>query len=141
MVTEAYPKGHPMMAQPAMQQADHFAKNLLRLSRKSSPYPFLPDKGSMATIGRHRAVAEIGNLKLGGGLAWYVWMGVHPLPDRFQESNGGSVQLGCEVFLLFEYHPPSSFGRLSDPPARIQICIKPRSILSIRLVSLAIWPA
>ncbi|HRW75688.1 MAG TPA: FAD-dependent oxidoreductase, partial [Saprospiraceae bacterium] len=80
MVTEAYPKGHPMMAQPAMQQADHFAKNLLRLSRKKQPLPFsYRDKGSMATIGRHRAVAEIGNLKLGGGLAWYVWMGVHIL--------------------------------------------------------------
>ncbi|MBK7342845.1 MAG: NAD(P)/FAD-dependent oxidoreductase [Saprospiraceae bacterium] len=80
MVTPEFPKGHPMMAQPAMQQADHFARNLLRLSARKQPIPFqYKDKGSMATIGRNRAVAEIGSLKLGGSLAWYVWMAIHIL--------------------------------------------------------------
>ncbi len=80
MSTPDQPRGHAMMAQPAMQQADHFARNLLRLSEKKQPIPFkYRDKGSMATIGRNKAVAEIGSWKLGGSLAWYVWMGIHIL--------------------------------------------------------------
>ncbi len=80
MTTPDLPKGHPMMAQPAMQQADNFARNLLRLSAKKHPLPFhYKDKGSMATIGRNKAVAEIGSMKLGGSMAWYVWMAIHIL--------------------------------------------------------------
>ena len=68
------------MAQPAMQQADNFARNLIRLSAKKQPLPFrYKDKGSMATIGRNKAVAEIGSMKLGGSMAWYVWMAIHIL--------------------------------------------------------------
>jgi len=75
-----YPKGHPMMAQPALQQAENFAKNMLLLSGKKQPNPFVyRDKGSMATIGRNKAVAEAFGAKLNGILAWYVWMVVHIL--------------------------------------------------------------
>jgi len=78
MELEKFPKGHPMMAQPALQQADNLAKNLVLLSHKKQPKPFVYiDKGSMATVGRNKAVAEVFGVKLGGVLAWYVWMVVH----------------------------------------------------------------
>lgn len=80
MQTAENPRGHAMMAQPAMQQADNLAKNLKLLSAKKQPKPFTYfDKGSMATVGRNKAVAEIGKLKLGGVLAWYTWMAIHIL--------------------------------------------------------------
>lgn len=80
MVTPETPRGHPMTAQPAMQQGKLFAKNLIRLHKKQEPIPFTyNDKGSMATIGRNRAVAEIGKWKIGGMPAWYIWMAVHIL--------------------------------------------------------------
>ncbi len=80
MSTTEFPKGHPMVAQVALQQADNFAENVLRMAKKLAPKPFkYIDKGSMATIGRNKAVAEVGKLKLGGVLAWYVWMAVHIL--------------------------------------------------------------
>jgi NADH dehydrogenase len=80
MNTTDYPRGHPMVAQVALQQAENFAKNIFRVSHKKSAKPFVyVDKGSMATVGRNKAVAEIGNIKMGGALAWYVWMAVHIL--------------------------------------------------------------
>jgi NADH dehydrogenase len=69
-----------MVAQPALQQAENLAANLLRLAKQQEPKPFkYVDKGNMATVGRNKAVAEIGKLNLGGGIAWYVWMAVHIL--------------------------------------------------------------
>lgn len=80
MESEAYPKGHPMVAQVALQQAANFAENIKRLSKKKAPKPFsYVDKGSMATVGRNKAVAEVKNITIGGALAWYVWMVVHIL--------------------------------------------------------------
>jgi NADH dehydrogenase len=80
METTDYPEGHPMVAQPAIQQAHNLAGNFIRMTKNQAPKPFsYLDKGSMATIGRNKAVAEIGALKIGGFLAWYVWMAVHIL--------------------------------------------------------------
>ncbi len=78
METEIYPKGHPMVAQPAIQQGKHLAKNLkLHLRGKSmTPFKYL-DKGSMATIGRNKAVVDIGKLRFGGFFAWFIWMFIH----------------------------------------------------------------
>jgi NADH dehydrogenase len=75
---ENYPEGHPMVAQVAIQQARNLAKNLKNLSagKKSKPFVY-HDKGSMATIGRNRAVAEINGVFLRGLVAWVVWMFVH----------------------------------------------------------------
>ncbi|MBS3915183.1 MAG: NAD(P)/FAD-dependent oxidoreductase [Bacteroidetes bacterium] len=73
-----YPKGHPQVAQPAIQGGDLFSKNLLRSLKKQEPKPFhYKDLGSMATVGRNLAVAEIFGLKLGGFIAWVIWMAVH----------------------------------------------------------------
>ncbi len=78
MQTEKYPKGHPMVAQPAIQQGKHLAKNLKRSLRGEQMLPFeYFDKGTMATVGRNRAVVDIGKLRFGGFFAWFVWMFVH----------------------------------------------------------------
>lgn len=78
MESEVSPNGHPMVAQVAIQQADHLIRNLSLKAQRKPMIPFIyNDKGSMATIGRNRAVADIGNLSMKGILAWLVWMVVH----------------------------------------------------------------
>ena len=78
MQTEKYPQGHPMVAQPAIQQGKLLAENLRSLEngRKMKPFRYFY-KGDMATIGRHKAVVDIGKFHLHGVLAWYMWMVVH----------------------------------------------------------------
>ncbi|NAS30215.1 FAD-dependent oxidoreductase [Flavobacteriaceae bacterium R38] len=78
MTEEKFPKGHPMMAQPAIQQGKHLGDNLLRLMNNKKMRPFkYRDKGSMATIGRNKAVVDLPKFKFQGVFAWYVWMFVH----------------------------------------------------------------
>lgn len=78
VVTEEFPQGHPMMAQPAMQQGKQLAINLVRLINKKALQPFkYKDKGSMATIGRNKAVVDLKNYQFSGVFAWFVWMFVH----------------------------------------------------------------
>jgi NADH dehydrogenase len=78
MTSEEYPQGHPMMAQPAMQQGRLLAENLIRLLDKKEMKPFVyKDKGSMATIGRNKAVVDLPKFKFSGVFAWFVWMFVH----------------------------------------------------------------
>lgn len=78
MPTEKYPDGHPMVAQPAIQQGRNLAKNLLR-ELKGKPWrPFrYVDLGSMATIGRTKAVSELPGWKSQGAIAWLIWIFVH----------------------------------------------------------------
>jgi NADH dehydrogenase len=78
MTSEDYPKGHPQVAQPAIQQGNLLGKNLLRLLSNKPLKPFVyKDKGSMATIGRNKAVVDLKTFKFGGFFAWFVWMFVH----------------------------------------------------------------
>ena len=78
MQTEHYPNGHPQVAQPAIQQGEHLAKNLLKLQKGKNTTPFkYNDLGSMATVGRNRAVVDLNNISLGGALAWFIWMFIH----------------------------------------------------------------
>ncbi len=75
-----FPKGHPQMAPPAMQQGKRVADNIERLIQKKSMKPFqYSDKGSMATVGRNRAVVDIGHFRTQGFFAWFVWMFIHLL--------------------------------------------------------------
>ena len=74
----------PMVAPVAMQQARFVAKQIARLTNatKSAQERSLPnfsylDKGSMATIGRHKAVVEVKNIRIGGVIAWYAWLWLH----------------------------------------------------------------
>ncbi len=68
----------PMVAPVALQQARWVAKQILR-SEKSQPLqPFkYRDKGSMATIGRHKAVVEVKNFRMVGAPAWFAWLFLH----------------------------------------------------------------
>lgn len=78
MVTEDYPRGHPMVAQPAIQQGNLLGKNLVNLIENKPMKPFVYfDKGSMATIGRNKAVCDIKKFRFQGVFAWFVWMFVH----------------------------------------------------------------
>lgn len=78
MTQESYPKGHPQMAQPAIQQGKNLAKNLKLLIQKKPLIPFVyKDLGSMATVGRNKAVVELPKYKFQGFFAWAVWMLVH----------------------------------------------------------------
>jgi len=78
METENFPKGHPQVAQPAIQQGRHLAKNLKRKLAGKNMTPFLYyDKGTMATIGRNKAVVDVKNRNFGGAFAWFLWMFVH----------------------------------------------------------------
>jgi NADH:ubiquinone reductase (H+-translocating) len=71
--------GHPMMAPAAQQQGKLVAKNIQNLMVKKPMKPFRYfDKGSMATIGRNKAVVDMkGGIRFQGAFAWYVWMFVH----------------------------------------------------------------
>ncbi len=76
--TELYPQGHPMMAQPALQQGNLLGENLVQLIHKKPMQPFVyKDKGSMATIGRNLAVVDLPKSQFSGVFAWFVWMIVH----------------------------------------------------------------
>lgn len=78
MQNSEWPKGHPQVAQAAIQQADLLAKNLRYTVTRQAPVPFqYKDQGSMATVGRNLAAAEIGRVQLKGFVAWFVWMLIH----------------------------------------------------------------
>jgi NADH dehydrogenase len=78
METEKYPKGHPQMAQAAMQQGSLLAENLINLQNNKPLKAFeYKDKGSMATIGRNKAVVDLPKFHFSGVFAWFVWMFVH----------------------------------------------------------------
>ena len=80
MKTEKYPKGQPMLAPVAIQQGKLLARNLVRLSKNEAMKPFdFIDKGSMATVGRNKAVVDMPKFTFGGFFAWLVWMFVHLL--------------------------------------------------------------
>ena len=78
MISEEYPKGHPQVVQPAIQQARNLIRNLQRAETGLPLQPFIyQNKGSMATIGRNHAVVELKKLRFGGFPAWAVWLFIH----------------------------------------------------------------
>ena len=78
MISSEYPKGHPQVVQPAIQQAQNLIYNLQRMQEGLPLRPFIyRNKGSMATIGRNHAVVELKKLRFGGFPAWAVWLFVH----------------------------------------------------------------
>lgn len=78
MTEEKYPNGHPQVAQVAIQQARNLAVNFCRMRSKEELIPFrYKDKGSMATVGRNLAVADLNGLSLKGFVAWLIWMFIH----------------------------------------------------------------
>jgi NADH dehydrogenase len=73
-----WPEGHPQVATVAIQQGRHLVANLKRHANGEPMLPFsYHHKGSMAVIGRRRAVVDIGMRSFGGTFAWMLWMFVH----------------------------------------------------------------
>ncbi|WP_410477207.1 NAD(P)/FAD-dependent oxidoreductase [Maribacter sp. Hel_I_7] len=78
LISEATPKGHPQVAQTAIQQGKYLAEMLTDLidDKPSKQFKY-KDKGSLATVGKRKAVADLGKLKFGGYFAWLLWSVVH----------------------------------------------------------------
>lgn len=78
LISEKTPKGHPQVAQVALQMAQRLAKNL---NGKVKGLPYIgfvyKDRGSLATIGRNAAVADLGKFHFGGTIAWLLWLFIH----------------------------------------------------------------
>ena len=78
MITPEMPNGIPGMAQGAIQTGKHLAKNIIHLINGKPMVPFKYfDKGSLATVGENKAVADIRKLHFHGFIAWVLWMFVH----------------------------------------------------------------
>jgi NADH dehydrogenase len=75
---DKYPKGHPQVAQVAIQQAQLLAENLgrMKIGKPLKEFKY-KDLGTMATVGRHLAVVELSSLRFQGVFAWFIWMFVH----------------------------------------------------------------
>ncbi len=78
MLSDEYKRGHPQVAQVAIQQSRLLAANLKRSLKgkkwKSFQYK---NKGTLATIGRNKAVADLPSFRFSGFFAWVLWLGVH----------------------------------------------------------------
>lgn len=78
LISENTPNGYPQVAQTALQQGKYLAKTLVDIINNKKVHPFkYKDKGSLATVGKRRAVADLGKLRFGGYLAWLLWSIVH----------------------------------------------------------------
>jgi len=77
METPKYPQGHPQVANVAINQAKNLGKNFLKKSANDWTQYEYKDQGSLATIGKHRAVVDLPFIKFQGFLAWYFWMFLH----------------------------------------------------------------
>ena len=78
METPLYPKGHPQLANVAINQAKNLANNLKAIyqNKKTTSYEY-KDLGSMATVGRNKAVVDIKSFHIKGYFAWIIWMFLH----------------------------------------------------------------
>ncbi|WP_367865841.1 NAD(P)/FAD-dependent oxidoreductase [Pedobacter sp. WC2423] len=75
-----FPQGHPQLAQVALQQGDNVGHNMIRIEENQFPKAFsYVDKGTMAIIGRNKAVADLPKPKLffSGFIAWAMWLFIH----------------------------------------------------------------
>ena len=75
---QVYPHGHPQLAQPAIQQAKNLANNLLSNQENWKPFDY-KDKGSLAIIGKNKAVMDFPKQKhsMSGFVSWLIWIFVH----------------------------------------------------------------
>ena len=77
METPKYPSGHPQVANVAINQAKNLGKNFLKKNHQDWVEYEYNDLGSLATIGKHRAVVDLPFIKFQGLFAWYFWMFLH----------------------------------------------------------------
>lgn len=78
-ISKETPGGHPQVAQVAIQQGRYLAKTIMQIIGQKQPAAYFryKDKGSLATVGKRRAVADLGKFKFSGYLAWLLWSLVH----------------------------------------------------------------
>ncbi len=78
LISNDTPKGHPQVAQAAIQQGKYLGNSILNIINNKPIKPFgYKDKGSLATVGKRKAVADLGKFKFAGYFAWLVWSIVH----------------------------------------------------------------
>lgn len=115
MPTGNFPKGHPQVAQVAIQQAKNLAQNLNKLASGKAIVPFTyKDLGSMATVGRKRAVVDLPFLKFQGALAWLTWLFVHLM---------AILGVKNKLFIFLDW----SWNYLSFDPS-LRLLIKPKYV-------------
>jgi NADH dehydrogenase len=110
----------PQLAPVAMQAGRHVARQIVRRSEGKDTVPFrYRDKGTMATIGRRAAVAELpAGIKLRGGLAWVAWLGLH-LVFLVGKRNRASVLLNWAWnYFTWDRGPRLLFRAEADEPPR-----------------------
>lgn len=113
--TDSLPKGHPQVAQVAIQQAKNLAANFRRISRGQEMMAFeYKDLGSMATVGRKKAVVDLPFVKFQGILAWLTWLFVHLM---------AILGVKNKLFIFFDW----SWNYLSFDPS-LRLLIKPRYV-------------
>ncbi|SEJ03036.1 NADH dehydrogenase [Cyclobacterium xiamenense] len=109
---EDYPRGHPQVAQVAIQQARNLGANLLAKLHQQPEKPFrYKDLGSMATVGRKLAVVDLPFIKFQGLLAWLTWLFVHLM---------AIVGVKNRIFIFLDW----SWNYLSFDPS-LRLLIKP----------------
>lgn len=102
---EKYPKGHPQLAQVAIQQGKNLAANFRRIEDEKVLNPFTyNDKGSMAIISKFNAVVDLPKLSFKGFTAWLTWLFIHIIPLVGFRSK---LQLALDWFRLFITNNPS----------------------------------
>lgn len=102
---EKYPKGHPQLAQVAIQQGKNLAANFKRIEDEKVLEPFrYNDKGSMAIISKYNAVVDLPKHSFKGFIAWLTWLFIHIIP---LVGFGNKVQLAVDWFRLFITNNPS----------------------------------
>jgi len=108
MITPETPNGLPGVAPAAIQQGQHLARNLVHIIKGEPTVPFkYHDKGTLATIGRNKAVADLGKLKLQGFFAWLLWGFVH-----IMSLAGFSNKLSVFLTWFLNYFNKNSDNRL-----------------------------
>ncbi|GEM82673.1 NAD(P)/FAD-dependent oxidoreductase [Meiothermus hypogaeus] len=112
---------HPQVAPTAMQQGALAAQNILRELRGQEKQVFrYKDKGSMATLGRSHAIAEIGHLKMRGFPAWGAWLAVHlyyliGFRNRMMVLSNWAYSYFTYDFAVRIMHNRHSFPVLNEP--------------------------
>ncbi|QBA21088.1 NAD(P)/FAD-dependent oxidoreductase [Chryseobacterium indologenes] len=105
LTEEKYPKGHPQLAQVAIQQAKNLASNFKRIEDGKVLEQFrYNDKGSMAIISKYNAVVDLPKSSFNGFIAWLTWLFIHIIPLVGFKNK---LQLAMDWFRLFITNNPS----------------------------------
>jgi NADH dehydrogenase len=116
----------PGVAPAAMQEGASAAKNIVRTLRRQRRVPFrYRNKGDLATIGRHRAIAQLPWIEMWGKPAWWLWLFVHIMYlAGFRNRAAVLVEWACDFFtyqrgsrLITAPHCPTGPARATEPPA------------------------